>query len=112
MYTIVANQFEFDPPDSEQDLTIVVGCAPEFKTIASFLAACEESTRADESGIESTLCAQLTRKEIIDTLDRFIPRVTVPRAAQVYTFNDEWDDRELLICWPGRYIWYHWYTTA
>jgi len=108
---VSCDQYEFDPPDSQQALDLAIaapsGHCPD---LATLLAACGASA-PDGSPPPAgwvgwgPVEAHLARFAGLD-----LPHPTKVRAAVL--LRDEWDDVELGVAFGSVLLWYHWSTSA
>lgn len=104
------DQFEFDSPESEQSLDLVISSPPRHADLSQFLADCGAST-ADGRPPDPNWSRWYT---FADHLRRFagldLPHPSKCRA--ILLIRDESDDLELATAAGPVVIWYHWLMTA
>jgi hypothetical protein len=103
--------FEFDSPDSEEELDLVIGTTEQFRDVAAFAHGAGITGGKEPSNFplsELSRCGQ-----VLDHVRRFAGlELPCGGNAQTIVLLDDWDDLELVVV-AGRYfVWYHWSTTA
>jgi hypothetical protein len=108
---VSCDQFEFDPPDSEQLLDLALASpsrhCPDLPTL---LNACGASA-SDGPPLPP---GWIRWTEVTAHLERFAG-LALPHPTQVQSailIRDDWDDVELGIAFGSVLVWYHWSTTA
>src|SRR4051794_3178469 len=99
------DQFEFDPPDSEQSLQLALSCPRQHPELETFLAECGASATSGRPPEPGWVRWEMVR----DHLRRFagleLPHVGECR--EVVLLSDDCDDVELAIAAGASLIWYH-----
>src|SRR5262245_26754673 len=107
------DQWEFNPPESEQSLDVAIASAREYAGPPEFLAACRP---ADEScrGLPAPQpIAELARcGEVLGYLREYAGLELEDGSWSAGVISDEWNDLELVLVSGRQYIWYRWETTA
>jgi hypothetical protein len=103
------DEYEFDRPDSEESLELVISSSRQHPELTEFLSACGASALVGSSppanwGRWSEVTAHVQRFAGFE-LPSF-------NACQVILFSDDWDDLELAVIVGPHLVWYHWWTTA
>jgi hypothetical protein len=110
MRRLYFDQYEFDPPDSEQDIELVISTSPRHAGLKTFLADCGVSAKSAPPPASIWPRWQ----PVADHLNRFagiqLPHVSKWR--ELIILHDEWDDLELGIAAGPHLIYYHWSTSA
>ncbi len=101
---------EFDPPDSEQSLDLVISSPTRHADLSLFLAECGASAVDGQPP-----CPGWPRwHEVAELLRRFAG-LELPHPSKCHAIlliRDEWNDLEMAITVGTVVIWYHWLTTA
>ncbi len=111
MRRVTCDQWEFDPPDSEQSLELAIAAPSRHcPDLAALLAECGASARdgpPPPSGWPRW-------REVAVHLERFAG-VSLPPPPQVRAavlLCDDWNDVELGVAFGSVLVWYHWSTSA
>jgi hypothetical protein len=104
------DQYEFDPPDSEQFLELAISSATRHQDLGAFLAECGASAISGRSPDAGWGRWEMVR----DHLGRFAGLELPPPGGcrELILLRDDWDDLELAIMSGADLVWYHWYTSA
>jgi hypothetical protein len=110
MRQLQLDQYELDPPESEQSLRIAISTPRQHSTVGAFLVACGASaTQGPAVGLDwpkwHVVSAHLRQHARLDLPHRTKVRDTV-------LLRDHWDEVELAIVYGDVLVWYHWGTTA
>jgi len=108
---VTCDQWEFDPPDSEQALDLALATPSRHcRDLAALLAACGASARDGPPPPRGWA----RWGKVAAHLERFagvaLPHPTQVRAAVL--LRDDWDDVELGVAFGSVLVWYHWSTSA
>lgn len=110
MRRVTCDQWEFDPPDSEQSLDLAV-TKPSRRCpdLAALLASCGASATDGP-----TLPVGWGRwPEVAEHLERFAGiALPGPPDCRAVLLSDEWNDVELGVAFGSVLVWYHWSTSA
>lgn len=110
MRRITCDQYEFDPPDSEQCLELALSNATRYPDLGAFLEACGASASPGRVlelgwGDWEMVQAHLRRFAGLELPD-------LGECREAVLIRNDWDDIELAIRAGDDAIWYHWFTTA
>ena len=111
MRRVSCDQYEFDPPDSEQTLDLAIASSScHYPHLASLLAKCGAS-----SPNGSSLPVDWPRwPEVVTQLSRFagleLPPLSQLREAVL--LQDDCGEVEIAVAFGTTFVWYHWSTSA
>ncbi len=111
MRRVICDQYEFDPPESEQELEVVLAePSRHCPDLPALLVACGASAQDG-----SPLPVEWDRwDQVAAHFKRFLG-VVLPNPSQVRSavlLRDDWNEVELGIAFDSMLVWYHWRTTA
>jgi hypothetical protein len=104
------DQYEFDSPDSEQSLEVVISSPRQHDGLKAFLSECRAS-----SDVAPPPAPGWDHWPSVTENLRSLAGVVLPEMSQWREgalFRDEWDDVEVAIAAGPFLVWYHWLTTA
>lgn len=111
MRRVSCDQYEFDPPDSEQALDLAIAASSRHcPDLSVLLATCGASAKDGPS-----LQPDWSRWDMIARHLEQFAGVNMLHPTQVRAtvlIRDDWDDVELGIAFESVLIWYHWFTSA
>ena len=111
MRRVSCDQYEFDPPDSEQSLELAIAApsshCPDLRTL---LRACGASSDQGPSAAAGWPRWSMVAEHLARFAGLELPRPTGLR--QTLLLRDDWDDVELGVAYGSLLVWYHWSTSA
>jgi hypothetical protein len=111
MRRIICDQYEFEPPDSEQSLELAIATpSHHFPDLKSLLVACEASAHNDSAPPPGWRRWQMIASHLKQFADIDMPHPNQLRGAMLIC--DDWNDVEVGIAFGSTLVWYHWLTTA
>jgi hypothetical protein len=110
MRRLFFDQYEFDTPNSEESLELVISSPRQHPDLGAFLKECGASAQDGPPPAPGwprwhTVTEHLRRLAGVE-----LPHPSRFRAAVL--MHDDWNDLELAIAFGPLIIWYHWSTTA
>lgn len=110
MRRMSCDQFEFDPPDSEQSLELALSCPRQHPELGTFLAECGASATSGRPPEPGWVHWETVRGHLRRFAGLELPHLGECR--EVALLRDDWDDVELVIAAGVSLIRYHWSTSA
>jgi hypothetical protein len=103
------DQYEFEPPDSEQMLELAISSPNQHPDLCQFLEACGAS-----AGTGNPPPARWPKwPQVVESVRQFAGLELPPAdACKVIVLSDDWDDVELVVVVGSLLFWYHWWTSA
>jgi hypothetical protein len=115
MRTLSFDQFEFDPPDSEQALVISIAARDEhiFPDVADFARAVWGDEDPGKLSRPVPFAEDIGPGNVRAYLRQYAG-VALPTPCHwpTYVLADEWNDWEAVLAGPTIFLRYHWWTTA
>ena len=115
MRVISLDQFEFESSSSEESLEIAVASRGKFPfpSVESFIAARIGVAAARALPEPVAFERRLDLGQMVDYLNRFAG-IVMPDGCEwpVYRLSTEWDEQNVVVCAPTKFIHYLWRTSA
>jgi hypothetical protein len=110
MRRLYFDQFEFNPPESEQELELVISSSGQHRDLQALLSTCGASATS-----ANPPAANWTRWQQVAEHLRSLAQLELPHQSQwheITLLRDEWDELEIGIAVGPFIICYHWQTSA
>lgn len=105
------DQYEFDSPNSEQTLELVLASPKQHHDLTMFLEKCDAASaisgRSPDAGWDRW---EKVRGHLRQFIGLELPHLDGCR--EIVLICDDWNDLELAIAAGANLIWYHWSTSA
>jgi hypothetical protein len=115
MHTLSFDQFEFDPPDSEQALVISIAARDDrtFPDVAAFACAVWGDEASGKLAHPVPFAEDIGPGNVRAYLRRYAGiELPTPCDWSTHVLSDEWNDWEAVLAGPAIFVRYHWWTTA
>jgi hypothetical protein len=115
MRTLSFDQYEFDPPDSEQGLVISIAVRDErtFPDVAAFAHAVWSDEAPERLPSPVSFAEEIGPGNVRAYLRQYAGiELPTPCDWPTYVRCDDWNDWEAVLAGPSLFVRYHWWTTA